>query len=181
MARATAEVVVCADGVTLDHIGEQAKQYQLTNVDLVKGTPASRSGECRVARLLTPMRLANFGSDAAAVAELQRLLAPDGVVYVEQPGLIAGKRDQAAIRRLVAAVGTPQRFLADAYERRDAILTIATGDQATTNYFLRYSLTSRAGEFFDTETGGTCAAPKAAWAKECCTNASGLWPGHAVG
>lgn len=142
LARATAEVVVCADGVTLDHIGEQAKQYQLTNVDLVKGTLHLAAASAGLVLIADPDALANFGSDAAAVAELQRLLAPDGVVYVEQPGLIAGKRDQAAIRRLVAAVGTPQRFWLTPMNG-EMHTAIATGDQATTNYFLRYSLTSR--------------------------------------
>ncbi len=142
LARAAGEVIVCADGPALDQVNTAALSLELLNVRLVTDTLSLPQDSVNLVFIADAEQLAHFGADAALVSELQRLLAPDSVVYVEQPGLIAGKRDQAAIRKLAAAVGMPQRFWLTPLGG-EMHTAIPESDRATTAYFLRYGLTSR--------------------------------------
>lgn len=142
LARMAGEVVVCADAAALDRAGALVAKHQISNVQLVKDTLGLPQNSAALVLIADAAELARFGRDAAAVAELQRVLAPDGLLYVEQPGVLGGKRDQAAIRRLTAAVGAPQRFWLTPMGG-EMHTAIPDGDRATVSYFLRYGLTSR--------------------------------------
>lgn len=142
LARMIGEVVVCADGAALDAIGEQCKLQRLGNVRLLTDTLALPAASVGLAFVASPAALTAFGQDAAALAELLRILSPDGCLYLEQPGLLAGKRDQAAVRRLASAIGAPQRFWLTPLGG-EMHTAIPAEDRATTRYFLRYGLTSR--------------------------------------
>ncbi|KPV54240.1 hypothetical protein SE17_04990, partial [Kouleothrix aurantiaca] len=142
LARAAGEVLVCADGAALDQVNSVALSLGLLNVRLMTDTLSLPQGGANLVFIADAEQLARFSADAALVKELQRLIAPDGVVYVEQPGLIAGKRDQAAIRKLAAAIGAPQRFWLTPLGG-EMHTAIPESDRATTAYFLRYGLTSR--------------------------------------
>ena len=142
LARQSGEVAVCADGAALEQVNQLCTHHGLANVRLLTDTLALPAGETPLALIAGASALAHFGDDAAALAELQRLLTPDGLVYLEQPGLIAGKRDQSAIRHLTAAIGAPQRFWLTPLNG-EMHTAIPDADRATTSYFLRYGLTSR--------------------------------------
>ena len=86
--------------------------------------------------------LASFGTGSDKVSELLRIMRPDAVLYLEQPGLITGKRDQAAVRRLTAALGLPSRLWLTPLGG-EMHTAIPEHDQVAAGYFLRYGLTSR--------------------------------------
>ncbi|MBK9944938.1 MAG: phosphotransferase [Kouleothrix sp.] len=142
LARMTGEVAVCAAGPERERLAALAKQYGLANVRVLTGTLGLNAGSVALVLIAGAAELARFGEDAAAVAELRRMLRPGGLVYSEQPGLLAGKRERAAVQRLAEAVGAPQRFWLTPLSG-EMHTAIPERDHATTSYFLRYGLTSR--------------------------------------
>jgi len=142
LARMTSEVLVCGDEATLHHVDRLRQEYQLLNVRSLPGTLPLPDASVALTLIANAGALVRFGQDAGLLAELQRILKPDGLVYFERPGLIGGKHEQVAICRLADAFGAPKRFWLTPLGG-EMHTAVADHDQATSAYFLRNGLTSR--------------------------------------
>ena len=142
LSRMIAEVVVCAERPALEQVGALGRAHQLRNVRLLTDTQALPQASVALVLIAGQAALASFGAGSDKVSELLRIMRPDAVLYLEQPGLITGKRDQAAVRRLTAALGLPTRLWLTPLGG-EMHTAIPEHDQVAASYFLRYGLTSR--------------------------------------
>jgi hypothetical protein len=137
LARVADDVVVIGAGAEVARqIDEAARKYQLANLRQVDSVAALADSS---------VGLALVGADGkrrlddGLVAEMQRILGPEGLVYFEHKGNL--ERGQA-IRRASASFGPTQRFWLTPIGG-EAHTAIPAQDQATRRYFLRHGLTSR--------------------------------------
>ncbi|MBK9715637.1 MAG: phosphotransferase [Kouleothrix sp.] len=139
VARMAGEVLVLAEGESISReVAEISHKYRLFNVRMVQGASVLPDGSASLV-LVTDEALRSLARDPIAVAELQRVLQPEGLLYFEHNGVL-GRED--AIRRLSAVLGEAQRFWLTPLGG-EMHTAVPDQDKATIEYFLRHGLTSR--------------------------------------
>jgi len=148
LARIGREVtVVCRDTAQVQQVGEASRQHGLTVVRAVVvdsrvALPLPDGSADLVVLARAPgasafRNLGDFGSLRRPVAELERLLRPDGLIYFEFRGSPDLRLHSPTVKHLVESFGPPRifRLMPPSGEMQTAV---PYRDHQTFNYFLRH-------------------------------------------